>query len=69
MGYKEKIFIENYGALGVNTNESFWESNIKGSYSTLPVDKMYNGVSAKDYFEGLKISPSEWNTKYGKYFN
>ena len=66
---KEKIFIENYGALGVNTNESFWESNIKGSYSTLPVDKMYNGVSAKDYFEGLKISPSEWNTKYGKYFN
>lgn len=66
---KELIFIENFGALGVNTNESFWESNINGSYSTLPVDKMFNGASAKDYFEGLKISSDEWNTKYGKYFN
>lgn len=63
------IFVNNVAAFSVNTNESFWESNIGGSYSTMPVDKMLGGVTAKEYFEGMKTAPVSWERAYGKYFN
>ena len=46
-----------------------FNSTISGTAYSVPVRAFEAGKTAKEYFEGMRISQESWNTRYSKYFN
>ena len=49
--------------------KAIWQSTVSG-YKYVGIYEAYKkNVSTKDYFKGLWVTPSDWNSKYKVYFN
>lgn len=58
------IYLSNPNQFGFSTQTDFFASYIDGLKENKPRDVFAAGHSAKDYFNGMKISQSDWNTKF-----
>lgn len=67
-----EIFVNNQAAFSWNIGKDFWASTINNSEVKYPFTVLKQGSShksAKEYFEGMKITQEKWNSSYGKYFD
>lgn len=63
------LFINNQSNFAFNIGGDFWSSELSNGSSKIPLDKIMSGTSAKEYFLGMKMEQSVWNTRYSQYFN
>ena len=58
------IYLSNPNQFGFSIQASFFHSIINGLEESKPQDAFATGKSIKDYLEGMKISQSDWTTKF-----
>lgn len=62
------IFINNQSSFQAINGGGFWTMTVDGSNTRYPIDKIYNGASAKDCFLGMKVDATAWEANYEKFY-
>ncbi len=66
---KEEMVLRNYSTLGPQKLDA-WTTTVGGEDYKMPCNTFKNHtVSAKEYFEGMKMTESAWINAYGSSFN
>lgn len=66
------IYANNQTKFSWNIGQTFWSSTVNGTTVNFPFNSLKQGsshVSAKTYFEGMKVTQTSWNNSYEKYFD
>lgn len=62
-----KMFIEN--SADITESMAGFTAQVGDTFYSIPVHALKKGVTAIDYFKGMKVSESAWTAKYAKYWN
>lgn len=64
------VYVNNQSVFSWNIGLDFWSTTVAGSGVPYrqPISALRGNVSARAYFEGMKINEGTWRTKYSAYF-
>lgn len=62
-----KIFISNWVTFGFSTASQFYTSTVNGKSYETAKSTIKDGISLKDFFNGMSISKSSWDSLYNIY--
>lgn len=63
------IFINNQSDFSYHATGTSWASTVNGQAYNFPYQAFKDNKNAKDYFQGLAVSSTEWAQQFGKYFD